>query len=71
MQIKDMSAEELKALIQQTVEQTMLELLGDPDEGLDLRDEVKARLRASLDRQKEGERGISAEAVAKKFGMDW
>lgn len=69
--VKDLTIEELKELIEQTVEQTLLEWLGDPDEGLEVRDEVKARLRRSLARERKGEPGISVEEVAKKLGLEW
>jgi hypothetical protein len=58
--VKDLTVDELKDLIEQTVEQKLLELLGDPDEVLELREEVKARLRRSLARERKGMRGIPA-----------
>ena len=71
VKVKDLTVEELKELIEQTVEQTLLELLGDPDEGLELREEVKARLRRSLARERKGVPGIPAEEVAHKLGLGW
>jgi hypothetical protein len=71
MTVKDLSREELKALVQEAVEEALLELLGDPDRELELRDEIKKRLRHSLERVQKGEQGISAEAVAKRAGLSW
>jgi hypothetical protein len=50
--VKDLTVSELKESVEQTVEQRLLELLGDPDEGLDLQEEVKTRLRRSLARER-------------------
>lgn len=71
MRVKDLSSEELKALVQEAVEEALLELLGDPDRGLELKEEVKERLRRSLERAQRGERGIPAEEVARKVGLTW
>ena len=46
-------------------------LLGDPDEGLELRPEVRERLQRSLERVRQGESGIPAEEVAKRAGLVW
>ena len=65
MMISEMSVEELKWLIAQTVEQKLEELLGDPDWGMELKEEVKERLR----RTSKVERGIPASEVAKRVGL--
>jgi hypothetical protein len=71
MQVKDLTIEELKLLIQETVAETIQSLLIDPDEGRQLNLEVKQQLLDSLNRTQAGERGISAEEVAKKLGLNW
>ncbi|MFN9674129.1 MAG: hypothetical protein ACK552_16805 [Microcystis sp.] len=43
MQIKDMNSEELKALIENTIDDTLESYFGDPDEGKTLKEEVKQR----------------------------
>ncbi len=48
MKLSDLSVEEFKALVRETVSETIAELFQDPDEGLELRDEVKEMLRQSL-----------------------
>jgi hypothetical protein len=70
MKVKDLSRDELKALIQNAVEEALMELLGDPDYGLELRKEVRERLQRSLKQQGEGPR-IPAEEVAKRVGASW
>jgi len=71
MQVKDLTVEELKLLIQETVTETIQSLLNDPDESKKLKPEVKQQLLDSLQRTQAGERGISAEEVAKKLGLNW
>jgi hypothetical protein len=67
MKVAEMSVEELKQLIAQIVEQKLDELLGDPDYGMELKDEVKERLR----RTSKTERGTPAADVARKLGLVW
>jgi len=71
MQVKDLTVEELKLLIQETVTETIQSLLIDSDEDRQLKPEVKQQLLDSLQRTRSGERGISAEEVAKKLGLNW
>ena len=71
MQVKDLSIEEFKSLIRETVTETLETLLNDPDEGKTLKLEVVEELRESLERTQSGERGIPAEEVARKFGLNW
>jgi len=59
--IKDLSIDDLEYLIEQKV----LEILGDPDSGLELRDEFKEELRNRL---KSSPRRISHEEVLRRFG---
>lgn len=71
MQVKDLTIEELKLLIQETVAETIQSLLIDPDEGRQVKPEVKQQLLESLQRTQAGEIGLSAEEVAKKLGLNW
>lgn len=70
MQVKEMTVEQLKALIRETVAETLEEFLDDPDRGLEVREEVKQRLIESRKRSEEGERTISLEEVVKKLGLN-
>ena len=58
MKVKELSVEQLKALIQEAVEEKLQEVLGDPDQGLELREDIKERLRRSLAAVESGEEGI-------------
>jgi hypothetical protein len=68
--VKDLTVEELKELIEESVERKLLELLYDPDEGLELREEVKGRLRRGLARERKGLRGTTIEEVTKRLGLE-
>jgi len=59
--VKDLTIDELELLIEQKV----LEILGDPDFGLDLKEEFKAELRQRLTGQS---RKISHEEVLERIG---
>jgi hypothetical protein len=71
MQVKELTVEELKLLIQQTVAETLQSFLLDPDQGKEVKPEVKQQLLDSLRRTENGERGISAEEIAEKLGLNW
>ncbi|MBW4421342.1 MAG: hypothetical protein KME13_19275 [Myxacorys californica WJT36-NPBG1] len=71
MQVKDLTTDELKALIRETVTEILEEFLEDPDEGKEIRPEVKQQLRESRQRRANGGRAIPAEEVAKRFGLTW
>jgi len=71
MRVEGLSKEELKKLFREAIEEALLELFGDPDEGLQLRPEIQERLKHSLERISQGEKGISAGDVAKRVGLVW
>ena len=66
IKVSDLSVEELKDLIKQTVQETIDDMLSDPDEGLELREEFVAQLKKSLESD---EKMIPLEEVAKKLGL--
>jgi hypothetical protein len=65
MHIKDLTTNELKALIRETVMETLEELLPDPDEGRTVKEEFKQELLAIRKRRETGKRSIPAEEVMK------
>jgi hypothetical protein len=71
MQVKDLTTEELKALIRETVLEILEEFLDDLDEGKEIRPEVKQQVLESMRQTHAGKRGIPAEEVAKKLGLTW
>lgn len=71
MQVQEMTIDELKGLIRDTVEEKLEEMLGDPDSGLEVRAEVQERLRRSLAETEQGVRGIPVDDVVKSTGLKW
>ncbi|MAT97074.1 MAG: hypothetical protein CL608_08030 [Anaerolineaceae bacterium] len=67
--VADLTVDEFKSVIRETVAQTLAELLGDPDKGLALRDEFNAELLAALKEPKT--QYITAQTVAEKLDLDW
>lgn len=67
--VANMSKEELREMIESSVEEKLLELLGDPDQGLELRQSVRDRLLRQQKLVAAGERGQSLEDVAKNLGL--
>ena len=68
--VAQMTKEELREMIEWVVEEKLVELLGDPDEGLELRESIRQRLLRQKRAVANGERGEPLEEVLKKFGLD-
>jgi len=68
--VAQMSKEELKDIIAMTVEQKLLELLGDPDEGLEIRKSVRERLLRQKKAVAAGERREQFEDVVRRLGLE-
>jgi hypothetical protein len=58
-----MTEQELRALVGEVVEEKLAELVHDPDEGLDLAPELRARLERQLEQVRAGERGVPLESI--------
>jgi hypothetical protein len=69
--VNELTIDDLKALIEEVVEEKLQEMLRDPDEGLSLRPEVEERLVKSLNQPKESRRTVSAQEVARDLGLNW
>jgi len=61
--VSDMTVDELRGLIRETVRQTMAEILADPDEGLALQNGIEKALRRSMKAVREGEAVYDADKV--------
>lgn len=68
--VAQMSKEELKDIIAMTVEQKLLELLGDPDEGLEIKKSIRQRLLRQKKAVAAGERGEPFEDVVQRLGLE-
>ena len=60
-----MTIEEFKTLIGEVVEEKLKTLLFDPDHGLELKEEIEVRLKASLDSKER----FSLEEVKDRIGL--
>ena len=67
--VSDLTVDEFKSVIRETVAQTLAELLSDPDEGLALREELSSELIAALKEPKAQYK--TAQTVAENLGLDW
>ena len=68
--VAKMTKHELREIIESTVEQKLLELLGDPDQGLVLRKTLKDRLLRQRKAVASGERGESLSTIGKRIGFN-
>jgi hypothetical protein len=62
--------EMLETVVETTVEEKLLEILGDPDQGLELREAVRDRLIRQRQAVAEGRYGQPLEEVARELGLD-
>ena len=67
--VAEMTPDELKEMIGELIEVKLVEILGDPDEGLEIQESLRARLREQQERVAAGERGESLMDVAGKLGL--
>ena len=67
--VGQLSTDELREIIGSVVEQKLKEILGDPDEGLEMRADVQNRLLRQKKAVAHGERGEELEEVAKRLGI--
>lgn len=65
-----MTRDEFKNMIGMIVEEKLTEILGDPDEGLELRKSVRERLIRQTKAVAAGERGKSLAEVARRIGLE-
>jgi hypothetical protein len=64
-----MTKEQLREMIGETVEEKLIELLGDPDDGLVVKRALRARLLRQRRKVAGGERGESLDDVSRKLGL--
>jgi hypothetical protein len=67
--LAEMTADELKQLVGLAVEEKLIELLGDPDEGLVLRESLRKRLLQQKRAVAKGERGELLEDVVRRLKL--
>lgn len=67
--VAQMTKEELEEMIDTAIERKLLEILGDPDEGLKIREDLRARLLRQKEAVAEGERGRLFDDVVRQLGL--
>ncbi len=67
--VAQMTKKELEEMIGTVVEQKLLELFGDPDEGLPVRQSLRKRLLRQKQAVAKGLRGESLDKVARRAGL--
>ena len=60
----------LEAVVETAVEEKLLEILGDPDQGLELRGAIRERLARQGEAVSHGEYGRPFEDVLSELGLD-
>lgn len=68
--IAQMSTKEFQKFLEGIIEKKLYELLGDPDEGLEIRKKIKNRLLQQREAIKNGERGESFETVVRQLQQE-
>ncbi len=68
--VAQMTKGELREMIESIVAEKLLELLGDPDEGLPIRKSVRARLLRQKRAVAKGERGEPFNDVVRRLGLE-
>ena len=67
--VGDMTTVELRHLVSSVVEEKLMQLLGNPDTGLVLRENVRKRLLRQKRTVSKGERGESLETVVRRLKL--
>ena len=65
-----MTKDELQEVIGSVVEQKLIELFGDPDQGLPVKESLVKRLRRQKAAVARGQRGERLEDVARRLGLE-
>ena len=68
--VAQMTRDELEEVIEASIERKLLELLGDPDEGLEIRKAIRDRLRRQQEAVAAGERGEPLDDVVRRLGLE-
>ncbi|HEX6383451.1 MAG TPA: hypothetical protein VF177_02165 [Anaerolineae bacterium] len=70
--VADLTVDEFRDLVKEIVEQTMREMIEDPDEGLPLREDMEEALQRSLTAHRSGSlKTVPVQELADKLGLEW
>jgi hypothetical protein len=68
--IGEMTQEEFREMVEAVVEHKLIELFGDPDEGLELTPALRQRLERQQQAVADGERGRPLDALERDLGIE-
>ena len=68
--VAEMTTDELRAMIETLIDRKLTEWLGDPDAGLELKEELRERIVRQRQEFAAGNRGRSLEEVAQRIVSD-
>ena len=68
--VADLTKDELREMIGELIEEKLVKLLGDPDEGLVIRDAIEGRLQKQMKKVAAGDRGAPLEDVVRRVGLE-
>ena len=67
--VADLTIDEFSELMQEVVIQTLSKIIGDPDKGLELRDDFAEELKQSLADMEAGGKTVPMQQIAEKLGI--
>ncbi len=67
--VAQMSKQELEEMISNAVEEKLIELFGDPDGGLSMKEDLRRRLRRQKRAVAKGDRGTDLSTLRKQIGL--
>lgn len=70
VKVSQMTDVELRQMIGEIVEEKLIALLGDEEDNLSLKKDLRKRLLEQIEKTKKGERGEAFEDVVRKLGLN-
>jgi hypothetical protein len=67
--VAEMTTDELKEMLEEMIDDKLTSLLGDPEEGLVLKESLRERLEAQQSAVARGERGEPFDALVERLGL--
>lgn len=67
--VAEMTADELRHMIEDVVEDKLMDLVRDPDQGLELRPEFEAEILRRMERFEQDGESVDLETVARDLGV--
>lgn len=68
--VAELTTDELREIIESSIERKLTEMFGDPDAGLEISDSLRLQLERQTEAFKKGKRGKPLEDVIKRLELD-